>query len=973
MALMRRSCWLLLTLALGCKPLPQTDLRLTEFVSSNDGVAVDESGETEDYIELYNSGEARIWLDEYALTDGGALAPLPEIPLGPGERVVFYADGETEEGERHLPFKLSSSGEEVQLRTRSGHILETVEIPALAENESYARFPDDDEGEFMACRYASPNAANGDTCGPPAPPEVSVEPFEPYEWALPFPALNAGVRITEAALRPAAFVELLNAGGSPVDLASLQLRLAPHGPSLDWPSPADGIELPLSGMLAPGQRVQIEVDESDVSAVAATEQYEGVLTLFDANTVQDRLDFMAWPEDTTLARFPSDDDHFTFCGTATPGESNDACAPISSRPVADRLRHLRTPGDFGALAAGGTTLGLRAVKFVIDLERGDSVHLVGAEDYGLHYTYVRENIYELESLDRCDPEQASVFRAAWTRYSVENYSRVADRRFLGGTLTEHTGAGVRSVDFVTGDSISAEQMQHAFFTLAPHLLSPSDWTLRPQGPRQAAALRTIEGMAPIVGENAIRSGVRFQPLNAAVNFGLLRYISGADLSETPLSSEVILLTDEVPNDLPLVGGVITEALQTPLAHVNVLSRGRGTPNMALLDAREDPRIAPMLDELVRFEVSEGDFSIRSATRAEAQAFWDEQRPQGPRIAPRLDPEPRELIDLASATLEDVPVVGAKAAQLGVLSRITANSGSCMGPIATPEDAFGIPVSFYLDHFEASGARAHLASAMQRDDFAVDTRVRAEVLAEVRDMIARHSVNALALELVEDGVRSRYGNRRVRFRSSSNVEDLSEFSGAGLYTSASAEIGDSDRSVEDALRIVWGSLWNHRAFEERERGHIDQSAVAMGVLVHAAFRSELANGIGVSRNVLDLTRGGIYYFNVQVGEAGVANPAPGVRTDEYVYRFGRSPRVLFESRSSLTPFNILRTEEYDQAACILRAIHNGFRPLLDPERENAFFAMDIEWKLVGPERRFIVKQARPYDVGDAEVPADCRNF
>ncbi|MFT5353322.1 MAG: hypothetical protein ACI9KE_000520 [Polyangiales bacterium] len=954
MALMRRSTWLLLTLALGCGPLPQTDLRLSEFVSSNEGVAVDESGETEDYIELYNAGEVRIWLDAFTLSDSGTVAPLPELPLGPGERIIFYADGEVEEGERHLPFKLSSGGEQVQLRSRSGHIFETIEVPALAENESYARFPDDDEGEFMVCRYASPNAANGDTCGPPTPPEVSVEPFEPYAWALPFPTLNSGVRITEAALRPAAFVELTNAGSGPVDLSSLQLRLVPHGPSLDWPGPADGMVLPLSGVLAVGERIHIDVAESDLSDVAATDQFEGVLTLFEGSAVQDRLDFMAWPEDTVLARYPSDDDHFVFCAMATPGSSNESCAPILSRPVADRLRHLRTPGDFDALAAGGTTLGLRAVKFIIDLERGDSVHLIGAEAYGLHYTYVRENIFALEPLDRCDAEQASVFRAAWSRYSVENYSRVAERRFLGGTLTEHTGAGVRSVDFVTGDSISAAQMQHAFFTLAPHLLAPSDWTLRPQGNRQAAALQTIEGMAPIVGEDAIRSGVRFQPLNAAVNYGLLRYVSGNDLNETPLSSEVILLTDEVPNDLPLVGGVITEALQTPLAHVNVLSRGRGTPNMALRDAREDPRIAPMLDQLVRFEVSEGDFSIRSATRAEAEAFWEERRPQGPRIAPRLDPAPRELVDLSGATLDDVAVVGAKAAQLGVLSRITANSGSCMGPVATPEEAFGIPVSFYLDHFEASGARAYLAAAMQRDDFAVDTRVRANVLADVRDMISGYSVDPLVLEL-------------------SNVEDLSEFSGAGLYTSASAELGDSSRSVEDALRIVWGSLWNHRAFEERERGHIEQSAVAMGILVHAAFRSELANGIGVSRNVLDLTRGDIYYFNVQIGEAGVANPAPGVRTDEYVYRFGRSPRVVFESRSSLTPFDILREEEYDEAACVLRAIHNGFRPLLDPERENAFFAMDIEWKLVGPDRRIVVKQARPYDVGDAEVPADCRNF
>ena len=44
-------------------------------------------------------------------------------------------------------------------------------------------------------------------------------------------------------------------------------------------------------------------------------------------------------------------------------------------------------------------------------------------------------------------------------------------------------------------------------------------------------------------------------------------------------------TDDVPNDIPLVGGLITEAFQTPLAHVNVLSQNRGTPNAGLAGAR----------------------------------------------------------------------------------------------------------------------------------------------------------------------------------------------------------------------------------------------------------------------------------------------------------------------------------------------------------------------------------------------------
>ena len=56
-----------------------------------------------------------------------------------------------------------------------------------------------------------------------------------------------------------------------------------------------------------------------------------------------------------------------------------------------------------------------------------------------------------------------------------------------------------------------------------------------------------------------------------------------------ISVEVV---DFIFRHIPLIGGLVTEAFQTPLAHVNILSRGRNTPNMALRDARHDPRLAP---------------------------------------------------------------------------------------------------------------------------------------------------------------------------------------------------------------------------------------------------------------------------------------------------------------------------------------------------------------------------------------------
>ena len=67
------------------------------------------------------------------------------------------------------------------------------------------------------------------------------------------------------------------------------------------------------------------------------------------------------------------------------------------------------------------------------------------------------------------------------------------------------------------------------------------------------------------------------------------------------------------------------------------------------------------------------------------------------------------------------------------------------------------------------------------------------------------------------------------------------------------------------------------------------------------------------------------------------------------------------------------DEVRNASCYLNAIHQHFRRLLDPDQENAWFAVDIELKLLGPERQLLIKQARPYSFGQVEIPADCREF
>ena len=132
---------------------------------------------------------------------------------------------------------------------------------------------------------------------------------------------------------------------------------------------------------------------------------------------------------------------------------------------------------------------------------------------------------------------------------------------------------------------------------------------------------------------------------------------------------------------------------------------------------------------------------------------------------------------------------------------------------------------------------------------------------------------------------------VRFRSSSNAEDGALFNGAGIYDSFSGCLADDldddslgpslcdadesrERGVCRALTKVWASLWNPKAYAERDFYGIDQSRAVMAVLVNERSEGELANMVAFSGNPL-VRRDTRYLVNSQTGELPVVSPAPGM--------------------------------------------------------------------------------------------------
>ena len=201
---------------------------------------------------------------------------------------------------------------------------------------------------------------------------------------------------------------------------------------------------------------------------------------------------------------------------------------------------------------------------------------------------------------------------------------------------------------------------------------------------------------------------------------------------------------------------------------------------------------------------------------------------------------------------------------------------------------------------------------------------------------------------------------LRYRSSTNNEDLPGFNGAGLYDSKTQKPAETvEDGIAKSLKQVYASLWNFRAFVERDFHRIDHLEAAMGVLVHPNYSDELVNGVAVSFDPY-YGRDGRYYVNTQVGEDLVTNPeAHSVPEEIFLHRDLNFSTYQVVATSNQVPRGelLMSDDQLDQLRRHLIVIHDHFERLYDPP-SGELFAMEIEFKIT-EDNILAIKQARPW--------------
>ncbi|MCB9758580.1 MAG: hypothetical protein H6739_01945 [Alphaproteobacteria bacterium] len=629
---------------------------------------------------------------------------------------------------------------------------------------------------------------------------------------------------------------------------------------------------------------------------------------------------------------------------------------------------------------------LRATKYMLPIR----------EDAQLPLTYLNANAYTLH-YDLMVEGFPDMFPGLTRQEYVNMVLEPTEKRYSAGNLAQYLAPGGGTFyGFTVWDDPAVESRTATYeevLNVYEELLAtfaPEPLVFVPSSSNQIEAAQGWDAPFPIRG---VEGGIDYEVYTRGVGYGTVRLYDLGELAAAERSAafgfQDILVLDEAPLDIErVISGAVTGTRQGELSHLNVRSAARGTPNCFIADPHS--ALAAWEGRLVRLECGEDDWSVQSATLAEAEAWWEALRPEPVGVpAPDLTTDTFVgLLDLPTDTEAQraaaLAAYGAKGTNLAALYQRIPAEYQLIG--------FVVPFAWYDRFLQEQGWTVDLGQGegfhtfaetldvwLSDETFLNDAAARRSMLTDLRIAIREAPLDPALVSALYDAIVATWGDdtTMVRFRSSSNAEDALQFSGAGLYDSESVCAADSvdgddegdslcdpdqddERTIERGLRRVWASMWNTEAYEERAWYGIDHRQAVMGILVNTRSKDERANIVAFTGNPTgsdDRT-----LVNAQIGELDVVSAEPGVYPEKTLVRLDAQGQVSDIDRvngSSEVPdgFEVLSDGQITELAELYWVIEGSY-PLDGVAPEGTTLLLDSEWKVL-PDGQLVVKQIRPF--------------
>nr|WP_319492241.1 PEP/pyruvate-binding domain-containing protein [uncultured Desulfobacter sp.] len=344
------------------------------------------------------------------------------------------------------------------------------------------------------------------------------------------------------------------------------------------------------------------------------------------------------------------------------------------------------------------------------------------------------------------------------------------------------------------------------------------------------AVQSISGITHMVPDDVDTGGLR--AMNPGLAFGTISLVDeGRKNSE--IDSENIYLFRHLPSDLKPVAGVISVTEGNPVSHVQLLARNLGIPNVAVTDKIFD-QLSALAGQKILLAVSQrGRVVIKTQaqmTPQEKDLVTQKKRSAALFTVPvdRINLEQVHPVLLSNTRSKDSgQICGPKAANLGQLK--FQFPGTVGEGIILP---FGV-FKKHMDQPMPGGNDTYwqyltrVLSAPDQDE-AGRIAALASLHAAIKTMPFLPGFEKELNNLFKTALGSELGEVPVFIRSDTNMEDIKEFTGAGLNLTL-FNIREK-QGILDGIREVWASPYTQRSYLWRQRYLSNPANVFPSILI-----------------------------------------------------------------------------------------------------------------------------------------------
>jgi len=578
-------------------------------------------------------------------------------------------------------------------------------------------------------------------------------------------------------------------------------------------------------------------------------------------------------------------------------------------------------------------------KFVIDI-RTDKIYFVDSNVFTLHSDFVLDFLQKI-------PRTASNIK----QYN-RNYSRKKPQ-FILGYLTHYPNSNEWVFSFWEGDTIDAPTIGLVAKKLSKTFTIAS-LKFRPDSSYQENIAKHLKkSEVPVIKNSQIYQAMSYQAFNTGDAIGVLNIVPSQHLENMQFAPQDIVILQQSYPDISPVAGIITTQFSTPLSHVNLRATAWNIPNASLKSAAED--YAGLNKKWVKLKVTEQNLSLRLATQTEIQTEQKKQQKSKQVNLPQADLQSAELALLNQIDLEGMSRYGAKTVHLGAMLQ---------AGLPVP-NGFGVPFYYYQQHMQKHGLDQALATLLIDRRFATDLLWRKQQLLNLQRKIQQAPMDVQSFSLIKKRWKDALKGAPIFVRSSTNAEDLSGFSGAGLYDTV-PNVRD-DASLEAAVKQVWASLWNERAVKERAFFGISQNQVYAAVLIQIGVNAN-ASGVLLTTDIWGyqprtFTINAKWGLGMRVVEGQKISEQILYDTANYgtrvISRSDETTMLVFDTKGGIKEKNVPASEAIinEQRAKKLGQLAQQVEAVFP-----RYPILDIEWVLektnLGQDKLWLV-QARPY--------------